>query len=145
MLLKAWKDKLSSGMKKISGRKDFLEAACASCALVAAADGEISDDEIRAATKAVTSNATLAASFKSSDIDKTIDLMLKRAQSGRSGRLGLYKEIEDLQGDAEMGELVYLVALDVAEADGSIGTKEQEVLTMVARKFGLNEKALMMV
>ena len=62
MLLKKWADKLSGGMKKISGRRDFLEAACASCALVAAADGDISDDEIKAATRAVTSNAALSAS-----------------------------------------------------------------------------------
>lgn len=145
MLLKSWKDKLSSGVKRVSGRKDFLEAACASCALVAAADGDISDDEIRAATKAVSSNPTLSSSFKANEIDKTMDTMLKRAQSGRSGRLGLYKEIGDLQGDAEMGELVYLVALDVAEADGEIGPKERDVLSLVAKKFGLNEKALMQV
>lgn len=143
MLLKKWKDKLTGSVKKLSGRKDFLEAVCAGCALVAAADGEISDDEIKAATKAVTSNPTLTAAFKPGDIDKTIDGMLKRAQSGRSGRMGLYKEIDDLAADAEMGEMVYLVALDVAEADGSIGDKEKEVLSNIAKKFGINEKAML--
>lgn len=142
MLLKKWKEKLTGSIKKLSGRKDFLEAVCAACALVAAADGEISDDEIKAATKSVSSNPTLTSAFKPGDIDKTIDSMLKRAGSGRTGRMGLYKEIEDLAGDLEMGEMVYLVALDVAEGGGSIGDKEKEVLTNIAKKFGINEKAM---
>lgn len=145
MLLKQLADKLSGGMKKLSGRKDFLEAVCASCALVAAADGEISDDEIKAISKAVSSHPTLTSAFRPGDIDKTIDAMLKRAQSGRTGRMGLYKEIEDLRGDTEMGEMVYLMALDTAEGDGNIGEKEREVLTQIAKRFGLNEKALMFV
>jgi tellurite resistance protein TerB len=48
-------------VKKYSGNKDFLEAVCASAALVAAADGSVSDDEILAAVEAARNNPTLTA------------------------------------------------------------------------------------
>ena len=137
------KDKLSSSVKKLSGRKDFLEAVCASSALVASADGDISDDEVKTAVKVVSANATLSSAFKPSDIEKCIDTMLKRAQSGRSGRMGLHKEIEQIASNPEMAEMTYLCALDVAEGDGNIGEKEKETLTMIAKKLGVNEKAML--
>src|SRR6478609_8481265 len=100
----AIKQKLSGGVNKYSGRKDFLEAVCAASALVAAADGDVSDSEVDQAVKAVSSNASLAAAFKPSEIERTADAMLKRAQGGRVGRSGLYKELEDINSDHDMAE-----------------------------------------
>ncbi|WP_312809312.1 tellurite resistance TerB family protein [Agrobacterium cavarae] len=131
------KEKLSGSVNKYSGRKDFLEAVCAASALVAAADGDVSDAEVAQTVKAITSNAQLSAAFRPSDIERTADEMLKRAQGGRVGRAGLYKEIEDIRADHDMGETVLLSALDVAD-HGGIDDKEKEVLAKIASSLGLN-------
>lgn len=133
----AIKQKLSGGVNKYSGRKDFLEAVCAASALVAAADGDVSDSEVDQTVKAVSSNASLAAAFKPSEIERTADAMLKRAQGGRVGRSGLYKELEDINSDHDMAETVLLSALDVAD-HGGIDDKEKAVLQQVAQRLGLN-------
>ncbi len=137
-MLATLKAKLTGSVHKLSGRKDALEAVCAAAALVAASDGDISDGEVAATTKAVKANPTLAAAFPVRDIETTIDAMMSRAEGGRSGRLGLYREIEQISKDADISEIVYLAALDVAESDGSIGEKEKAVLGKIAASLGLN-------
>jgi tellurite resistance protein TerB len=137
-MLAAMKEKLASAMAKVNGRQDFLEAVCAASALVASADGEVSDDEIKNTIKVVTANPRLTKSFKQGAIEKCIDTMLKRAASGRTGRAGLYKEIEDVRGDTAISELVYLAAVDIAETDGNIADKEQSVLTLIAGKLNVS-------
>ncbi|WP_216330645.1 TerB family tellurite resistance protein [Rhizobium sp. X9] len=132
-----FKEKLTGSVNKYSGRKDFLEAVCAASALVAAADGDISDAEVGQTINAITSNAQLSAAFKTAEIERTADAMLKRAQGGRVGRAGLYKEIEDIKADHDMGETVLLSALDVAD-HGGIDAKEREVLAKIASTLGLN-------
>lgn len=131
------KEKFTGNVNKFSGRKDFLEAVCAASALVAAADGDISDAEVDAAIKAVASNASLAAAFPQREIEQVADAMLKRAQGGRVGRSGLYKEIGDIRSDAEMAEVALLSALDVAD-NGGIDEKERAVLARIASELGLN-------
>lgn len=137
------KSTLTGGVNKFSGRKDFLEAVCAGAALVAAADGDISDDEIDAATKAVSSNRNLSAAFPSREIETTMETMLKRAQGGRVGRNGLYVEIEEITSDAEAAETVLATVLDVAEADGSISDQERAVVDRIANKLRLDVKNYM--
>lgn len=133
----ALKSKLSGGVNKYSGRKDFLEAVCAASALVAAADGDVSDAEVDQTVKAVSSNASLSAAFKTSEIERTADAMLKRAQGGRVGRSGLYKELEDISSDHDMSETVLYSALDVAD-NGGISAEEKQVLAKIAQTLGLN-------
>lgn len=137
-MLAALKAKLTGSVQKLSGRKDALEAVCAAAALVAAADGNVSDAEVAATTKAIKANPTLTAAFSARDIDSTTDAMMTRAEGGRSGRLGLYREIEQIAKDPDIAEIVYLAALDVAESDGSIGDKEKAILTKIAGSLGLN-------
>lgn len=133
----ALKSKLTGGVNKYSGRKDFLEAVCAASALVAAADGDVSDAEVDQTIKAITSNANLSAAFRTQEIERTADAMLNRAKGGRVGRSGLYKEIEDVSSDHDMAETVLLSALDVAD-QGGIDDKEKAVLGTIAQKLGLN-------
>lgn len=133
-----FKEQLSAGMKKASGRTDFLEAVCAAAALTAFADGEASKAELEVMVKTVTSNPTLTGAFKSSQIDKTIETMLKRAEAGRTGRMGLYKEIQDIAADATMAETVYLVAFDVAEGEGGVSPAERKVMNEIAKTLGIN-------
>lgn len=136
----ALKQKLTGSVNKFSGRKDFLEAVCASCALVAAADGNIEDEEVEKTIQVIVSNPALSAAFSAREIEGTADTMLKRAQAGRTGRMGLYKEIDDVADDADMAETIYLVALDVADSDGSIADAEKQVLNKIAERLRLDPK-----
>lgn len=136
---------LKGASKKYSGQKDYLEAVCAGCALVAAADGDISDDEVEATIKALTSNATLSSGFNSREIEKCANEMIQRVAGGRTGRMGLMREIEDVAADPDKAEAVLLAMLDVAEGDGTIDPAEQKVLENIAGKLRLDLKKYMEV
>jgi len=131
------KERFTGTVSKFSGRKDFLEAVCAAAALVASADGTVSDEEINATIKSITSNAALSGAFSSREIETTAERMLQRANGGRVGRNGLYKEIEDIRADTEMCETVLLTALDVADS-GGIDDKEKAILGEIAKRLGLS-------
>jgi tellurite resistance protein len=132
------KNAFSGSVNKYSGKKDFLEAVCAACALVSAADGELEDAEIVQTVKGIASNPALAGAFSSREIEQTADAMCKRAQGGRVGRAGLFKELEDIASDKDMAETVLLTALDVADSDGEMEPAEKAVLEKIAQTFGLN-------
>jgi tellurite resistance protein TerB len=128
---------LTGGVQKLSGRKDALEAVCAGAALVAAADGTISNEEIASTLRAIGANPNLAAAFSPAEIERTADAMLKRAQGGRVGQSGLLNEIKQVAADPEVAELVMLATVDVAESDGSIGDKERAVLATISKGLGI--------
>lgn len=131
------KEKLTGGAKRLSGRTDLLEAVCAGAALVAAADGDIDDSEVEATIKAVTSNETLNTAFDARSIEGCIMRMIDRSNGGRVGKMGLYKEIDDVASNAEDAEVVLLTAMDIADADGSVSPEETAVLEKIAGKLGL--------
>jgi len=142
MLLK-FQEMLKSSMNKFSGNTDFLEAVCASAALVAAADGDISDDEVMETIKTIQNNPNLSGAFSASEIEKTSDAMFKRANGGRSGRMGLYVEIEESAGKSGAAEVILLCAIDVADADNDISAEETKVLEKIAKQLGLELQTYM--
>lgn len=136
-MFKGLKDKLSGGAKRMSGRTDLLEAVCAGAALVAAADGTIDDSEVEATAKAVMANETLNTAFDARAIEGCIQRMIDRANGGRVGKMGLFKEIDDIASNAEEAEIVLLTAMDIADADGSVSPEETAVLERIAGRLGL--------
>lgn len=132
-------DSLKGNVTKLNGRMDALEAVCAACAYVAGADGDISDDEVATTITTIQNNPVLAGSFTTQQIEKCADAMFARARGGRSGRLGLKKEIADVASDAAIAEVVFVAALDVAD-HGDIDEKEKRVLMDIAGILGLDAK-----
>ena len=55
-----------------------------------------------------------------------------------SGRLGLRREIEEVKGKstAEDIEMLFVIAIDVAGADGDIGEKEMKALQDIGKLLG---------
>lgn len=135
--------KADAVVQKFSGRTDFLEAVCAAAALVAAADGEIEDAEVKATVKAVKANKALSGGFDQSAIEASINKMLDRAGGGRVGRSGLWDEIREVAKDPEMSQAVVLTALDVAEGDGEIEPAEKIVLERLAKDLSVDLNRLM--
>lgn len=135
---------LAAGGKEIKAEygqnKDFLEAVCAACALVAAADGDIEESEKRKVVSIVTGHATLGKLYQQNVIEQTADVMFKRAKDV-SGRQQLARELDDIKGrpdGATMAEDVYLIALDIANADGEIEPQEDAVLKKIATRLGVD-------
>lgn len=119
---------------------DFLEAVCAAAALVAMADGEIEATERAKIISLIQKHPSLGKLYNLDVIEKTAESMFRRA-SEASGRQALARELDDIKGrpdGAKMGEDVYLVALDVAGADGEIEPEEQAVLEKIARRIGVD-------
>lgn len=138
MFFKKAKKALEEKSNRLQGRTDLLEAVCASAALVANADGDISDAEVDATVKAVKANTALSAAFQQSEIDKNINNALKVVAGGRVGQRQLMKEIEDISGNADDCEIIILTALDIAEADGEICDDEMKVLKKIGDALGQN-------
>ncbi len=128
------KKALGAGSREVAAaygeNKDFLEAVCASVALVAAADGDIEETERQKATRLIINHPDLSRLYKQTDIEQTLDAMFKRAKEA-SGRQQLAREIDDIKSRpnaAKMAEDVYLIALDIAGADGEVEAAEDAVL-----------------
>ena len=143
MFGKLFGKKAEAAVQKFSGRTDFLESVCAAAALVAAADGEIEDTEVKATVKAVKANKSLAGGFDQGTIEATINKMLDRAGGGRVGRAGLWDEIREIAKDPEMAQAVVLTALDVAEGDGEIEPEEKVVLDRLAKELSVDLNRMM--
>lgn len=138
------KEKLGGAGKRFSGRTDLLEATCAACALVAAADGEIEDSELVATQEALVNHPTLSTAFKQSEIEATASKIFSRAK-GAMGRVGLMKEIEQAKSKstADDLELILAVAVDVSRSDGEMEPQEIAVLQKIANTLGLNLRAFL--
>lgn len=132
------KERLSGGANRLQGRTDLLEAVCASAALVAAADGSVDDSEIEATIKAVTANEALNTAFDARQIEGSMQRMLDRASGGRVGQMNLMKELDDINSSSEDAEMVFLTALDIADADGEIDKSEQAMIEKIAKRLGVN-------
>ncbi len=134
-LKKAFGAAASAGGKELQARysenKDFLEAVCAATALVAAADGEIEDSERGAVQRLIGGNEKLSNIYKPHEITEVAEKMLVLAKT-QSGKQSLARQLDDIKGNVTMCEDTYLVALDIAYADGELEPAEEVVLKKIA-------------
>jgi tellurite resistance protein len=133
------KEKLTGGSARLSGKADLLEGIAAACVMVGAADGDFSDDEAMVALERLTAHETISKAFATSQIEQAFDKQAKRAKTGMSGRLALQREVEDVskKSTVEDKEMLLMIAIDVAGADGSIGDKEMGALRKIGMLVGL--------
>lgn len=123
-----------------SENKDYLEAVCAASALTAFADGELEDVEKTKVISLLTNHSTLGKMYDRNTIEQTAETMFRRAKDG-SGRQSLARELDDIKGrpeGAQMAEDVYLIAVDVAHADGELEPQEADVLKKIAGRLGVD-------
>jgi len=122
-------------LKKVENR-DLMEAIVAGSLLVAAADGDIGEDELVSLEKLIASNDALA--HFGGEINKTIAKFETMLEAGpRIGKMKILKEIADIKNNPEEAEEVFLTMLTIAEADGEIDDKEMAVLKEVGSKLGI--------
>lgn len=134
-----FKDKLQGAANRLSGKTDVLEAVCACAALVAMADGEIEDEEIEEALKQLQSNDTISNAFSGAQIDACLNKMLAKAKGGGfTGKSKLFAELDDIAKNPETAELVALIALDIAHADGELEPAEQKVIDKIGQRLRID-------
>lgn len=122
-------------LKKVENR-DLMEAIVAGSLLVAAADGDISEDELVSLEKLISSNDALT--HFGGEINKTINKFETMLDAGpRIGKMKILKEISDIKNVPEEAEEVFLTMLTIAEADGEIDEKEMAILKEVGGKLGI--------
>ena len=122
---------------RYSENKDFLEAVCAATALVAAADGEIEDSERGAVQRLIGGNEKISSIYKPHEITECAEKMLVLAKT-HSGKQALARQLDDIKGNATMCEDAYLVALDIAYADGELEPAEEGVLKKIASRLNVD-------
>jgi tellurite resistance protein TerB len=117
--------------------KDVMEAMMAGAAIVAVADGEISDEEITTVSAMIKGSEQLAAfgDDASACFTKYCDKLQK---TGRLGAVDVMKEITDVEFNSEDHKVrVLLIAIEVADADGNIDESEMKALNKIAKALGL--------
>lgn len=123
-------------LHKVENR-DLMEAIVAGAVLVAFADGDCSAEELEKLQGIIESNDNLA--HFGSEIGATIDKYSSMYESGaRLAKVKLMKELKDVQGDESQKEEAFIIAIEIADADGEIDEDELKILKDIGKAFGLN-------
>lgn len=117
--------------------KDLMEAIVAGAVLVANADGEASAEELTKLSGIIENNDNLK--HFGSAIGQTIDKYMGMYESGRRlAKSKLMKEIADVQADEDQKVEAFIIAIEIADADGEIDDAEMAVLREIGKVLGLN-------
>lgn len=123
-------------LHKVENR-DLMEAIVAGAVLVAFADGDCSADELTKLQGIIESNDNLK--HFGSEIGTTIDKYSAMYESGaRLAKVKLMQELADVQADESQKVEAFIIAIEIADADGEIDDAELKVLKDIGRQFGLN-------
>lgn len=123
-------------LHKVENR-DLMEAIVAGSILVAYADGDCSAEELSKLQGIIEANDNLA--HFGSEIGATIDKYASMYESGkRLAKMKLIKELEDVKSDEEQKVEAFIIAIEIADADGEIDETEMSILKEIGRALGLN-------
>jgi tellurite resistance protein TerB len=116
--------------------KKLMEAMVGAACLVAYADGELSDEEVTATSQLLTHTPALKAfgDTPAKEFDRLCNIM----EAGyRMGKLQTMRDITKSKDNKEDAEMVLVIAIEVAYADGGCEPDEEKVLEEIANKLGL--------
>ena len=116
--------------------RDLMEAMVGGCALVAFADGECEQEEVKKIDELLRTSKALEGF--GAEISTTLNRFCERlTASYRAGRIEILREIEEVKSDQREKEDVLIAMLTVAEADGEIEESERKELDVVAQRLGM--------
>lgn len=122
-------------MKRIENR-DLMEAIIGSAILVAGADGELEESELKALEKTIAANPSLE--HFGPEITKVMNTFMGQLEAGfRVAKMKIMREIADIKDNPQDAEEVFVTALTIAEADGEIEPQELAVLQEIGATLGL--------
>lgn len=135
--LKTSKNGLVDQVKKFKN-KDFLDAIVAGCALVAAADGNISADEKQKMAGYVGRNEQLKVFDMSLVIARFNHYVENFEFDAMIGKQEALKSISKFASKPEEGRLIVAVCSAIGSADGDFDIQEQNTVRDIIRTLGLN-------
>lgn len=117
-------------------KRDLMEATVGGCLLIAFADGDCEESELKTIDSLLRTNKALEGFGH--ELTDTINRFTERLKAGyRVARVEILREIEQVKGDRQEAEDVLITMLTIAEADGEIEAAEQKELDNVAERLGL--------
>lgn len=126
--------------KEYAGSTNFLNAVCASCALIAYADGTLEESEKKTAIDVLTGHTQLSALYTRDAITNALSSALTHATTA-SGKQELARQLDSVKGlpnGSQMAEDVYLVAVDVSVSNSNHKAGEDELAVLAKLATRLN-------
>lgn len=130
------REKLTSEMVKFKNR-EFMEAVANSCAMVAAADGEVSSAEKMKMTGFINNSPELKV-FNLSDVIKVFNEACGKFEFDyQIGQAQALKNISKIKGKDGAGRLLVRVARAIGASDGNFDDEEKAVCRLICLELGL--------
>ena len=133
----AARDKLASEVTKFKN-KDFMDAVVAGCALVAAADGDISAEEKKKMAGFIQNSRELKV-FDFKDVIQSFqDTCAQFEFDPEIGRAEALKTVGKIKKKEDAARLLVRVCCAIGGADGDFDEKERQVCRTLCHELGLN-------
>ena len=133
----AARDKLSAEVSKFKNR-EFMEAVVSGCALVAAADGNISSDEKQKMIGFIQNSNELKV-FDVKDVIKAFNSVCEKFEFDQQiGRAEALKSIGQLRKKEDAARLLVRVCCAIGSADGNFDESERAACRIICNELGLN-------
>lgn len=133
----AARDTLASEMTKFKNA-DFMEATVAGCALVAAADGEISSAEKLKMTGFIQNSKELKV-FELSKVIASFNAYCEKfGFDEQIGRAEALKAVAKLRNKPDAARLLVRVCIAIGSSDGNFDDSERAVCSTICNELGLN-------
>lgn len=118
--------------------RSFMEAVVSGCALVSAADGNVTSEEKQKMMGYIQSSEELKV-FKITDVMTAFnDAIAKFDFDAEIGKAEALKTISKLRSDEGAAKLLVRVCCAIGSADGDFDAKERAMVALIAKELGLN-------
>lgn len=132
----AARDKLATEVSKFRNQ-EFMEAVVSGCALVAAADGNVSADEKRKMAGFIQNSAELKV-FDMSKVIASFNAVIEKFEfDNEIGRAEALRTIAKLAKKPDAARLLVRVCCAIGGADGEFDEVEREACRAICRELGL--------
>lgn len=133
----AARDKMKTEVAKYKN-SDFMDAVVAGCAMVAAADGNISSDEKQKMAAFISRSEELSVF----DMTKVIEAFNKIVEGfefdAAIGKIEAMKKIGKLRGKEDAARTMVRVCCVIGAADGDFDADERKVVSEICTELGLS-------
>ena len=131
------REKLTTEVAKFKN-KNFMEATASACAMIAAADGEVSSAEKQKMSGFISNSPELKV-FNLSDVIKSFNEACSKFEFDfQIGQAEALKVINKIKGNDGAARLLVRVACAIGASDGNFDEKEKAACRLICLELGLN-------
>jgi tellurite resistance protein TerB len=118
--------------------KDFLNAAMAGSALVAMADGSVSQEEKQKMIKFIENNDALSV-FTTSDVIKAFQEFVGQLEFDKDiGEAKAFQALGKMKSNVDASRLLVRMIIAVAASDGNFDANEKAVARRISKELNIN-------